>query len=144
MTDFFTVKQFAARHPAWTEASLRDLILKSEDRLNSRGEKVSGNGLVACGAVVRLGRRVLISENAFLAWVRGAAQTDGNGVGAMLRFAVLRRDRFCCVLCGSSAARGAILHVDHKFPKALGGHTSLENLQTTCEMCNLGKGATTT
>ena len=60
-----------------------------------------------------------------------------------LRYAVLNRDRFRCVICGRSPATdlGIILHVDHIVAWAKGGKTVLENLRTACSDCNLGKGA---
>jgi hypothetical protein len=60
-----------------------------------------------------------------------------------LRYAVLRRDRFRCILCGRSPATdiGVCLHVDHIHPWSLGGETVLENLRSLCEDCNLGKGS---
>ena len=67
--DLFTVPQFADRHRAWTQPSLRNLILNSADRLNSRGERIAGNGLTEAGAIVRLGRRVLIDEQKFFIWI---------------------------------------------------------------------------
>lgn len=58
-----------------------------------------------------------------------------------LRLRVLQRDGFRCVLCGRSPAlnRGVMLHIDHILPVAKGGATKLENLQTLCKECNLGK-----
>jgi Homing endonuclease associated repeat/HNH endonuclease len=59
-----------------------------------------------------------------------------------LRFNVLQRDNFSCRGCGRSPATvlGLVLHVDHIVPWSEGGETKLENLQTLCEPCNLGKG----
>lgn len=58
-----------------------------------------------------------------------------------LRLKVLQRDGFRCVLCGRSPAvdRGVVLHIDHILPVAKDGATKLENLQTLCKECNLGK-----
>lgn len=58
-----------------------------------------------------------------------------------LRFLVMKRDRFCCRSCGRSPATrpGTVLHVDHVVPWSKGGLTTLENLQTLCSSCNLGK-----
>ena len=58
-----------------------------------------------------------------------------------LRFLVMRRDRFSCCHCGASPAKDSKveLHVDHVRPWAEGGLTTLENLQTLCARCNLGK-----
>jgi hypothetical protein len=68
--ELLTVSQFAERFPAWTESALRNLILNAEDRQNSRGERIPGNGLIESGAVVRVGRRVLIDVRAFFGpWI---------------------------------------------------------------------------
>lgn len=57
-----------------------------------------------------------------------------------LRWKVLTRDRFRCRGCGASPATGGPpLHVDHIIAWSLGGDTVIENLQTLCESCNLGK-----
>jgi hypothetical protein len=58
-----------------------------------------------------------------------------------LRFKVLLRDRFSCRQCGASPATtiGVELHLDHIVPWSKGGETTLENLQTLCSKCNLGK-----
>lgn len=66
--DLFTISQYSARRPAWTPASLRNLILNSADRVSSRG-RIPGNGLAEAGAIVRVGRRVLIDEQAFFRWI---------------------------------------------------------------------------
>jgi hypothetical protein len=68
---------------------------------------------------------------------------DQRSVGLSLRYQVLKRDRFRCVLCGVSPATtpGCLLHVDHVVPWSKDGRSSLENLRTLCDSCNLGKGA---
>jgi 5-methylcytosine-specific restriction endonuclease McrA/predicted transcriptional regulator len=60
-----------------------------------------------------------------------------------LRYDVLRRDCFKCVACGASPAidPSCRLHVDHIVPVTAGGDTVVENLQTLCAKCNIGKGA---
>ena len=70
------------------------------------------------------------------------AKEDQRQVGPRLRFRVFQRDRFKCVACGRSPATdlGIVLHADHITPVALGGKTVIENLQSLCEGCNLGKG----
>lgn len=59
-----------------------------------------------------------------------------------LRYKILSRDRFKCVMCGSSPATDSAcrLHIDHIIPFSQGGKTIYDNLQTLCENCNLGKG----
>ena len=58
-----------------------------------------------------------------------------------LRFIIMRRDNFKCKNCGRSPATdpSVILHVDHIKAWANGGETILENLQTLCSKCNIGK-----
>ncbi|MDD5327872.1 MAG: HNH endonuclease [Phycisphaerae bacterium] len=58
-----------------------------------------------------------------------------------LRFLVMRRDDFKCKICGTSPAikPGTTLHVDHIKAWTKGGETALENLQTLCKRCNIGK-----
>jgi len=67
---------------------------------------------------------------------------DRRGIGLGLRYKVLSRDKFKCVRCGASPATDPTcrLHIDHILPFSKGGKTTLENLQTLCEKCNLGKG----
>jgi len=67
---------------------------------------------------------------------------DKRGIGLSLRYKILNRDKFKCVKCGASPAtdHNCRLHIDHIVPFSKGGKTVLENLQTLCEECNLGKG----
>jgi len=55
-----------------------------------------------------------------------------------LRYKILKRDSFCCILCGASG-RDDELQVDHIIPIAKGGNNSEENLRTLCRRCNSGK-----
>jgi hypothetical protein len=54
-----------------------------------------------------------------------------------VRLAVWRRDRGRCRECG----HGFDLQYDHVIPVALGGATSVDNLQLLCGDCNRAKGA---
>jgi len=58
-----------------------------------------------------------------------------------LRFLVMRKDKFKCQNDGWSPAIGVgrTLEVDHIIPWSKGGETVLENLQTLCSICNIGK-----
>lgn len=53
-----TVKQFAKRNPFNTEPSLRFQIFNRKT-----------NGLEASGALVRLGRKILIDEEKYFGWI---------------------------------------------------------------------------
>lgn len=59
-----------------------------------------------------------------------------------LRYRVLSRDSFRCVLCGATPAieLDCRLHVDHIIPWSKSGKSEIENLRTLCEKCNLGRG----
>lgn len=57
-----------------------------------------------------------------------------------VRFETFKRDYFQCQYCGASPPK-VLLHVDHICPVALGGTNDPENLVTSCQDCNLGKGA---
>ncbi len=61
-----------------------------------------------------------------------------------VRIKVMSRDNFRCVFCGKSPATeiGTRLHIDHILAFSKGGANSIENLQTLCEKCNIGKGST--
>jgi hypothetical protein len=58
---------------------------------------------------------------------------------AGIRWQVFERDDFKCVSCGASAADGAILHIDHIIPRSKGGKDDMDNYQTLCHLCNIGK-----
>jgi hypothetical protein len=67
--------------------------------------------------------------------------TTGRNPSLRLRWRVLQRDNFKCCGCGASPAitPGVELNVDHIHPWSEWGETVLENLQTLCSKCNLGK-----
>ena len=70
------------------------------------------------------------------------AEPVPRSISLALRYRVLVRDKFRCVICGASPAKdGTVeLHVDHIFPWSRGGQNTEENLRTLCFKCNLGKG----
>ncbi|HEX5038206.1 MAG TPA: HNH endonuclease [bacterium] len=70
-----------------------------------------------------------------------ARRLTGRDPSLRLRWKILKRDRFTCCKCGKSPATtvGVELHVDHVISWEKGGLTVIENLQTLCSLCNLGK-----
>lgn len=62
-------------------------------------------------------------------------------ISSKLRYQVLKRDNFKCCACGASPAKDTTveLHIDHIIPWSKGGETTIDNLQTLCSACNLGK-----
>lgn len=67
---------------------------------------------------------------------------DQHQIPIGLRYKVLSRDHFRCVSCGNSPANdvGCVLHVDHILAFSRGGKTRIDNLQSMCAKCNIGKG----
>lgn len=55
---YLTVTQFVEKHPAFTNGGLRALIFNEKS-----------NRLAESGAIVRIGRKVLIDEAKFFAWI---------------------------------------------------------------------------
>lgn len=70
-----TVTQFCNDNTAFTQAAMRALIFKAEPRTTHEGTK-PGNGLIESGAIIRIGRRVLIDEAKFFEWVRQQQPTS--------------------------------------------------------------------
>jgi 5-methylcytosine-specific restriction endonuclease McrA len=73
---------------------------------------------------------------------RAAPRGRERAINWRLRATVLIRDHCLCRMCGAGPGKdlGVTLHVDHIVPWSKGGKTVLENLQTLCAMCNIGKG----
>ena len=67
--------------------------------------------------------------------------TTKRDINLRLRFKVMQRDNFKCCMCGVSPAKdpNVELHIDHIVPWSKGGETTIDNLQTLCSKCNLGK-----
>ena len=70
-----------------------------------------------------------------------AVKRSSRVISDKLRYTVLKRDNFKCCACGASPAKdpSVELHIDHIVPWSKGGETTLENLQTLCSRCNIGK-----
>ena len=58
-----------------------------------------------------------------------------------MRYDVLRRDHFKCLLCGNSPSIDptCVLHVDHVVSWSEGGDTIMTNVRSLCQRCNVGK-----
>lgn len=63
-----------------------------------------------------------------------------NDIRPAVRFDIFKRDNFTCQYCGLKPPQ-VVLHVDHINPKSKGGSDTEENLITSCQSCNLGKGS---
>lgn len=73
--------------------------------------------------------------------IRGGFHQTQRDANLRLRFLVMKRDCFKCRICGASPASNPDLelHIDHIIPWSVGGETVIDNLQTLCSKCNLGK-----
>lgn len=74
-------------------------------------------------------------------WQIVRAADERAKITPKLRYDVFERDGHRCCSCGARVGNGVSLHVDHIIPVSLGGLSKIENLQTLCASCNLGKGA---
>lgn len=75
----FTVRQFAERHPAFSQSALRSLIYSAAPRHRNTGLRVvdlPANGFEH--VLVRVGRRVLIDEVKFFAWIESQQHREGG------------------------------------------------------------------
>ena len=58
-TDYVTLKQFLEKHRAFTNGGMRSWIFNE-----------NSNGLSKSGAIVRIGRKIIINNPKFFKWVR--------------------------------------------------------------------------
>lgn len=72
---------------------------------------------------------------------RDQSESERRKMSPKIRYEILRRDGFKCVLCGRQTIDGVKLQVDHILPVSKGGLTELNNLRTLCFECNIGKGS---
>lgn len=150
----------------WTEEDYFDNLLEvwthfgarpTFQQMNQPPSRITGNGYAAkfgtwlkavAAFVEQVNRDIDTSERSeessvLVPKLAKPAREDQRQIPVGLRYQVLKRDRFRCVICGRSPATdlGCNLHVDHVLAFSRGGKTSLANLRALCTDCNLGKGA---
>jgi 5-methylcytosine-specific restriction endonuclease McrA len=93
----------------------------------------------ACKAFIKYKKK----DFDFIRLVGEKSIARSRSINEKTRLRILKRDLYECVKCGRSPATHIriSLHVDHKKPFSKGGSNNIENLQTLCNKCNLGKGA---
>ena len=71
-----TVKNLPGFFPALglTPAAVQGHIFKAQDRQDSKGRLIPGNGLHASGAIIRRGRKVLIDVAKYAEWLAGGSE----------------------------------------------------------------------
>ena len=76
-----TVKGFSSRNPeVCSESALRNHIFKANEREGANGT-IPGNGLIEAGAIIRVGRKVLIDDERFFAWIESHKVTGHEKSG---------------------------------------------------------------
>jgi hypothetical protein len=64
---YSTVNQFCDKYPAFTKGGVRAVIFNENT-----------NGLAKSGAIVRLGRKVLINETRWFSWIESQNKVNGG------------------------------------------------------------------
>ena len=73
----YTLKKFSERNESFiTLAGITNQVFKAQTRFCSMGE-IPGNGMLDFGVIVRIGRKVLIDEDAYFRWL-DAQQSGGR------------------------------------------------------------------
>ena len=107
--------------------------------------RIFGNWINACVAFVehKMGHEIEIAPTtpSKLTSTPTNRSVRSRSIPLKTRLSVLKRDNFCCVLCGRSPVThtGVSLHLDHIQPFSKGGDHSAANLRVLCADCNLGK-----
>jgi hypothetical protein len=112
-----------------------------------------GSWTKACLEFIKYNMGEIVSDNEFVISAKRDSskfktkrieylKENTRNVPLTLRFEILKRDNYRCVVCGKSPVTdiGTKLHIDHIIPFSKGGKSTIDNLQTLYEDCNLGKG----
>ena len=124
------------------QPSRRDLLLAGSQISYKAYERKFGKWSVALKSFIdhyNAGENVALLQN--MTTKPDLSHTTSRDINLRMRFLVMQRDNFKCRLCGASPAKDASveLHIDHIVPWSKGGETNIDNLQTLCSKCNLGK-----
>lgn len=131
----YSIDTFKRRFGGWRKAleAFVEYINSSDTEYESLNAHVDNESKIIPNEIKK-------SQDATAPTASNRHYTSRN-INTRLRFKVLSRDNFKCCACGASPAKdpSVELHVDHIIPWSKGGETELENLQTLCSKCNLGK-----
>lgn len=103
---------------------VRNYSLQTYGVVKSRGIKESFNNAIKRGRVK---------------WAYKELKFKRTRLNSKLRYKILKRDGFACVLCGNTA-KTSMLQVDHIVRISEGGLSVEDNLRTLCHDCNFGRG----
>lgn len=72
-----TLRKFSERYSDHTTlAGITNTVFKAQPRHSSKGE-IAGNGMLEFGVIVRIGRKVLIDEDAYFRWLNAQQESRG-------------------------------------------------------------------
>lgn len=129
----FGQNTFVRRFGGW-RGTLEAFIkyINSEDELNTINDTIEEESYIELPAPKKEQKTTNTHKNCHKA---------NRDINLRLRFKVMQRDNFKCCICGKSPATSpcVTLHIDHIKPWSKGGETTIDNLQTLCSECNLGK-----
>lgn len=97
-----------------------------------------GGWMEACASFIKFKE----SDIEFIRLLKEKSTGKSRVINEKDRLKILKRDNYKCVKCGRSPAthHNIFLHIDHINPFSKGGGNEIDNLQTLCQKCNLGKG----
>ena len=59
-----------------TDSAIRGHIFKADERYDSKGRRIPGNGLNETGAIIHRGRKVLIDVDKYAAWLAAGSDQE--------------------------------------------------------------------
>ncbi|MGN0489818.1 MAG: homing endonuclease associated repeat-containing protein [Ruminococcus sp.] len=126
----FSLQSYARRFGGW-----RGALQAFVDYINTEDISPSNELLLQEQTCEETNVETLIKKE------NNSSRKTSRDINLRLRFRVMQRDNFKCCACGASPAKDPAieLHIDHIIPWSKGGETVIENLQTLCSKCNLGK-----
>lgn len=128
----YNISSYENKFGSWRTALEKFIEYVNSDNINEESTKVE-NEIIE---LTTLDNRYIEDKSKEIKIKR-----TSRSINLRLRFTVLKRDNFSCKKCGQAPAKdpNVILHVDHIIPWSKGGETIIENLETLCDRCNLGK-----
>lgn len=146
--NLLTVWTFYGRQPNYSEMQKDPSVIGPKSYVSAWGnwtnalqafvEKVNSNKVDGSESSNEYAYKKDMGNNEFK---KRIPKTDRREIPIGLRFDVLKRDNYKCVICGRNPATNMNCHlqVDHILAWSKGGKTLKENLQTLCSICNIGK-----
>lgn len=131
----YSIDTYKRRFGGWRKA-LEAFVLYINEGVDPAVE--SESSIIEAAADATPNPEISVAEQAVP--IKSVHRTS-RSVNTRMRFLVMKRDNFKCCMCGASPAKdpSVELHIDHIVPWSKGGESVMDNLQTLCSKCNLGK-----